>query len=138
MINYFKQMTKSIIDKGFGEEIKKEKVSVAVKYFFIFMLIIGSALITKFNIELDKLSKESISDIKTEFSDFELKGGKFIYYGEMPVIKKENDIAVIIDTSGNTTEEVLNSYEAGVFITETKILIKKNKFENSVYNLSDF
>lgn len=138
MVNYLGKMVKSITDKNFGEEIKIEKLSAAFKYFFVLILILGSITAAKFTLDLDKIVKESISDIKSEVGNFELKKGNFIYYGEMPFIKTDGETAVVIDTTGVTNEDVLKSYTSGVFISEKKLIFKKNKIENTTYNFEDF
>ena len=80
---------------------------------------------------------EETDNVKYNFANFEIKDGKFIYYGAMPVVKVEEGFATVIDTTGTTNEEILNKYEGGIFISETKFVVK-NATEERKINFSDY
>jgi hypothetical protein len=138
MVNYFDKIIKSMTDSNFGESIKKEKAVVSFKYFFILIVIVGSMSVSKFTLDIDKVMKEIISDIKSEFGNFELKNGTFIYYEDMPFIKEDGETAIVIDTTGITNEDVLKNYKVGAFISESKLVFKKHASKKTIYNFQDF
>lgn len=138
MLSFFKKITESLINKDFGETIKIENIGKSMKFLFILMILIGSLKMTYVVYELNNFAERSKYALTNDFPDFEIIDGKFICNSEMPFISKMADNSVIhIDTENPITDEILNEYESGFFISEDKILVKKNAIETRSYNLKD-
>lgn len=137
MINFFSKMKSSIIEKSFGESIKAESLSNSMRYLLIFVILIGSMIMIKVDIKLYSGIKDFSTTLATDFPDFELKDGKFYCQGKMPFIKKSGNDIFIIDTTGNTSEKVLEGYKSGCIISESTIIYKKSSVETRSYNLND-
>lgn len=138
MSNQIEKLKGCIFDKNFGKKIKNETLGNSFKFFFVFMFFISILIMAKFSVAVNLIMDQAVSKLNSEYSNFEVKNGKFIYYGEMPVLKVEDDIAVVIDTTGTTDETTLKRYSAGVFINENKVIFKKNEFDKRIYDLEDF
>lgn len=137
MFNYLHNIMDCIVEKDFGKKIKNESLGKSMVYLFIFMLIVGSLFMLKTDLILFNSIIEETDNVKYNFANFEIKDGKFIYYGAMPVVKVEEGFATVIDTTGTTNEEILNKYEGGIFISETKFVVK-NATEERKINFSDY
>jgi hypothetical protein len=139
MNRFLEKLTGSIVGKGFGAAIREIEVGSSIKYLLIIMLVIGSIVMIKPEIELYTFSKVAVVQLKDKFPDFKLQDGKFICQGKMPYIYngKESEV-FIIDTSGKTNRDILSAYKSGVLITESTVEYKKNSVESRSYNLSDF
>jgi len=139
MVKYFEKVKLSLLEKDFGERIKAEDFGKSMWFLLILMLFIGSIIMIKAEIEIYKGMNEVVTKLEIDFPDFELKNGHFVCQGKMPFIRNgENKSVFIIDTSGKHSGEILDVYKSGIFISESKIINKKNAVETTSYNLSDF
>lgn len=137
MFKYLHNIMDCIIEKDFGKKIKNESLGKTMVYLFIFMLIIGSLFMLKTDLIFYNTIIEETEIIQNNFANFELKEQKFVYYGAMPVVKVEDNFATVIDTTGATNEDILNKYEGGIFISETKLVVK-SATEKRIMDFSDY
>lgn len=131
-------MLSSVWDKYFGAKIKVEDFKKSMIYLLILMLFIGSVKMIESDIDNYHYASSLAKFFKIKSPDFEFKNGRFYYFGEMPFIFEEGQNIIIVDTSGKVTEESLNKYKSGMFISTTRLVYKKDNTETKGINLIDY
>lgn len=106
----------------------------AVVYLLLLSLFLGAAISIQFGIEFNRIIDGVITDISDKIPDFELANGKLDVKGQMPIIIGNSDYPLIIDTSPNADERILDQYDTAVLLTRDK-MIQKNYTRRSVTDL---
>ena len=138
METYLNKMLSSVWDKYFGAKIKMEDFKKSMIYLLILMLILGGVRIIEVDLGLYQSTSDLTLFFKVKSPDFEFKDGRFYCFGEMPFIFAEDQEIFIVDTSGKTTEDILNKYDSGVYLSATKMVYKKGSAETRTINLSEY
>ncbi len=100
----------------------------------IFGAITGIRILYDFNTGLN----EVIQGIQTEIPDFKLQNGELVVDAKMPLtVDKTQEGIFIIDTSGQTDQEILKDYPTGILVTKSEVIQKKNDIETTSYNFKD-
>lgn len=93
-------------------------------YLLFVTLIVGTLGLIKPIYDFNMNVQEMNDVFKNQVSDFTFKNGELKAEGKMPVIAKEKHDVIIIDTSGGTDKNILNSYKTAVFISKDGIVKK--------------
>jgi len=136
-IGFFERVSKSVTDINFYKNIFKEPLGNAFKYLFLLALLLASVVMIDPILEINNGFSEFKNYLETDIPDFVFKDGELNMSGKMPVILDKSDTAIyIIDTSGRTKKNILNSYEEGVLITKYKIISKEDSIKTEEYDLT--
>ncbi len=85
----------------------------------------------------NKIVDEMIEYIDTKAPDFKFADGKLEINSDMPIILEGGNTTVVIDTSPDAEDTILNSYDKLILITGDKI-IQKNFVEKTYTSLEMF
>jgi hypothetical protein len=125
-IGFFSRIFYSMSKMDFYVTVAKESVRKAFKYLVLFCILLGA---------INSIIKvvgffDAISEVKKfvtkDIPDFTFKNGELNVEGEMPIVVESDDLALIVDTSGELDESSLDGYNEGIFISKTYIVSKKN------------
>ncbi|HWP97744.1 MAG TPA: DUF1189 domain-containing protein [Syntrophomonadaceae bacterium] len=131
-MNLFKSMKDSIISLQAYPEFLKQSSGQIVKYWFLAWLLLGTLWLVYPIITLIQGIGEFQNYCSKQMPDFKLENGELEVYAQMPIISKDDDNILIVDTTGQTSDSILNGYKQGVFISKTKMVNKKSEFETQV------
>ncbi|MCT4607565.1 MAG: DUF1189 domain-containing protein [Marinisporobacter sp.] len=143
-IRFFSRVVKSISDFKFYRLVQKESLGKAFLYLLILSLLIGFIGTLPPILDLNKISNQVVDYIKTnpDIPDFTFENGILEVAGDEPYIvelpeENYNNI-VVIDTKEQTDRSILDDYNAGVYITRDRIIMKKSEIETKERSLSTF
>lgn len=134
---FFKRIQLCLTQRGYGKTVVVESLGTAIKYFLLFMLIIGSITMVPISYDIITGLKETTQIIQQEVPEFRFENGYLECEREMPLIKEEGNSIFVIDTTGRFNEEILNSYESGIFISSTHLIQKSNSIEYRTVSFKD-
>jgi Na+/alanine symporter len=136
--DFLKRISLSVTDRNFGKTVVSESLGTALKYFWLFILLVGviTTAVSAYSLYYDM--KELAQIFQQEAPEFRLENGTFVCQGKMPIVKKSDGTVIIIDTTGKTNETVLEKYDDGVFISSTKIVRKNDSFNSRTIFFKDF
>lgn len=107
----------------------------AVVYLLLITLVLGVITFIPAVNEYNKIVDELIANFDSKIPDFEFANGKLEVSGNMPIIIDDGGATIVIDTSPNAEEAILEEYDSVMLITSDKI-IQKNYVDKTVTNLS--
>lgn len=87
--------------------------------------------------DYNKIVDEIIVKVDTTAPDFKFADGKLEIAGDMPIILEDGNITIIIDTSPNAEDTILDSYDKLILITSDKI-IQKNYVDRTYTSFDVF
>lgn len=128
-MNVFSQLYKSIFDYNSYKYFEKLSMGRVIFYLFFTTIIIGSLGLIKPTYEFRKNASALTDVFMNKVPNFTFKDGELEAYGDMPIIVKENDETIIIDTTGKTDETILGKYKTGIFISKNKFVQKNSNSE---------
>jgi len=121
--------------KKYGQFLRSSTASAVLHVLVIALLccvITYIPAVNSYNIIVDKM----IEYIDKKAPDFKFANGKLEVYGDMPIILDGADATIIIDTSPGA-EDILNSYDRVILITDDQI-IQKNYVDRTYIGLEAF
>jgi len=136
-INVFAKIFKSIADFDAYKIFAKGKLSSAFSYFFViaFILSLISLVTPAISIyETAGLIKEGFVE---DIPDLNFANGELTIHTDNPIVLEEDDIIIIIDTSGEFSEEDLKGYSNGLFVGKNKLVQKENVVEFKTIDFSE-
>lgn len=136
-LGFFSRLYYSITSFGKYRYFLRQSTSKAVVYLLLITMFIAVIVSVQTGIESNKIIEEIITGISGKIPDFQLADGKLEVNGEMPIIIDDGATPLIIDTSPNADEKILDGYDSAVLITSDKI-ISKSYVNKSVTDLSQF
>lgn len=107
----------------------------AVVYLLLITLVLGVITFIPAVNEYNKIMDELIANFDSKIPDFEFANGKLEVSGKMPIIIDDGGVTIVIDTSPDAEEAILEQYDTVMLITSDKI-IQKNYVDKTVTNLS--
>jgi len=138
-MGFFSKLRNSIINPKAYVEFLKESVGRTVLYIFLITLVCSSIVSAKYIYKFADARDKAKDAINKDIRDFKFENGRLAVDGDMPItIKEEDGTVIIIDTSGSTTENVLDQYDKGMLITDTKYISKKNPSQKEQVEFSSF
>ncbi|MBL4933610.1 DUF1189 domain-containing protein [Clostridium paridis] len=139
-INFFKKIYISIIKPKDYYILIRETVIKAILYMMILTLITGIISFIVPAMGYYKFISLMENEINNGFPEFTLKDGILDVKEREPiVISKKNKPTIIIDTSGNTSENVLNKYDKCILILKDRAISKRNRYkiDRATYDFLD-
>ena len=115
----------------------RQRTGAAIAYLLVITLVISAAIhIPAYN-TYSKAMDSLIANFDTTIPDFRFSNGKLEVSGEMPIIIEDSGASIVIDTSPNAEDAILDKYDTVILITSDKI-IQKNYVDKTVTSLSAF
>lgn len=135
--NFFVKLVRSFTDFNFYREIIGTKLSSAFGYIVILALIIGILTSIRPVVSFDTGLKSLLNSIKDDMPEFTLKNGLLTVEGEMPIIIKDADRTIIINSDildDPNYDDTLATYNEAVYITGNKIYYKEDSNNTRIIN----
>lgn len=130
-MRFFSQMKESVIDINFYRSIKDNKFSKSFTYLLPLYLIIYIMYSTIIFISIQGWVSGLTYQLTSNVPDFKLSNGEFSFQGKMPyTINNTAGELIVFDTTGKTTEKVLDKATVGMFIAKDYMVIKQPNKEN--------
>ncbi len=137
-MKFFRQLKESVTDFKFYNEIKNNTFGKSFVYFLILFFILYSINTVENYAIVNRVIDVTAMEVSDKIPNFYLENGKFVFEGEMPFyIIDEADQTIVIDTTGQLTEAVLENIEIGALITGDKAYVK-NTLRYMVYDFKDY
>ncbi|MGI6778921.1 MAG: DUF1189 domain-containing protein [Acetivibrionales bacterium] len=127
---FFTRIANSITNFDFYRHIIHEKTGRAVSYLLLLTFLLGIIVSIRPAVEFNQGISLFIDAFEEKIPDFILENGELTVQGNMPIIIEAPGSAFIIDTSGQTDEQVINKYENVIFISKHK-MVQKNFFDKT-------
>ncbi len=132
-LEYYRNLELNSGIKGQGikhyENVLRETVGRAVLYLILISLLLGAIGAIEVNYGIS----EFIKIYNEGWPNFELKDGELSVDGNMPIVLLEDeDNYFVIDTTNNTSPDVLDSYSEGALILKDKMINKKSEVQTEV------
>jgi hypothetical protein len=112
----------------------RQSTSKAVVYLLLLSLILSLAVYLPGIINYNNIIDNLIANFNTTVPDFRLANGRLEVDGKMPIILNKETYAIIIDTSPNADERILDEYDTAMLITSDKV-IQKNFADKATVDL---
>lgn len=132
-ITFFTRIKRSIFNVEKYGEFLLEKTSLAIKYFFLLVLIISLVLATVSTYHFGKVVEKAYSYIKNELPDFTYENEKVKFANSAEGYDKDIDLYNIINTDSELSDGVKDSYKEkvkdyshAIIFLQDKILILEN------------
>jgi len=123
-LNFFTRIYYSMAGFDNYRYFLRQGTGKAVVYLLLLAMLIGIiSFIPVFN-DINKGMDEVISQFDSAVPDFTFSNGELHVTGTMPIKLGENDYPIIIDTSDNPDESVLEDYDNAMMFTKNKIIQK--------------
>lgn len=104
----------------------KQGLGKGILYLFILTLIFGGIVSVKIAYEFNKAMVQ-IEDVAGEkIPDFRIQNGKLSVDAAMPIVYKNSDVIIVVDTENTIDPSQLDEYEQGVLIGEAEMYAKKS------------
>lgn len=137
MKDFLQQCLDSILRVEFYKEAITQPVSKALFYLFLLCLFLGTIIGLKLYYDISKATSYLTESFITGSPNFTLENGKLFFAGAMPFrMETDKEFLLIVDTTGKTNEHTLDKYTRGIFISQDKLVTKKNEIETTSVDLS--
>lgn len=135
MKTFFEEIWRSISSFKFYKDVKSFSVGKSIKYVLLFILLISLVLTIRYSYGFAKGLNVAAEWMKKNLPVIEIQNGIASVDVEQPYKVLQDDMAVIIDTTGKTSS--LDGYKRGVLLMKDKVLYKENGVKTEIYNLAD-
>ena len=131
--NFFFQGLKGIYDVKNFKRLREKSISRA--FLFLFMLCFITSLIGALylSVEFHREAKGWLESLP----EFTLTQEGLEVNTEMPIIKEEEGVLFVVDTTGKIDKTVLADYKQGFFISKTALFYKKSEVETREINFRE-
>jgi hypothetical protein len=134
-MGFFPKIFHSMAGFGRYKYFIKQRPGKAVVYLLLLTLILGAVSLIPALLDFNKTISEFIVGFDNSVPNFTFENGKLTVEGKMPIIIGEGSSTLIIDTSGQTDESLLDEYDTAVLITSDR-MIQKTYANKQVTNFS--
>lgn len=134
-MGFFKKIYHSAAGFGKYRYFISQRPGKAVVYLLLLSLILGVFSLIPVAFDFNKTLNEFIVGFDQSVPEFTFENGKLSVEGEMPIIIGEGSSTLIIDTSTQDDESILNNYDTAVLITSDR-MIQKTYANKQVTNFS--
>lgn len=133
-LSFWSKIVHSIKGIKHYDVVVKEKAGKAITYLLLFALLIGSIGAIRGVVETNNEISKFISAYNEKCPNFEIKDGELSVEGDQPVVlSQDSKYYFVIDTTGSTSPDVLNSYNEGILVLKDKFIEKKNALETQTF-----
>ena len=134
-MGFFQKIFHSVAGFGKYRYFIRQRPGKAVVYLLLLSLILGAVSLIPVVIDFNKTVSEFIVGFDKSVPNFTFENGKLSVEGDMPIIFGEGSSTLIIDTSSQADESLLNDYDTAVLITSDR-MIQKTYANKQVTNFS--
>lgn len=124
-MNFFKLFKWSITEPKYYPLMSHTSLWRSIGYLLGLVLIMSTVFGYRGNVEFQERITKISSSLAHELPDFTLKDGKFNLHSDKPFIHEYDGFVIALDNSGTKDETILNSYPAGFFINQDKLVSKQ-------------
>jgi hypothetical protein len=107
-LGFFSRLYYSITSFGKYRYFLRQRTSKAVVYLLLITMVIAAIISVQAGIESSKIIDDVITGISGKIPDFQLADGKLEVSGKMPIIIEDGTTPIIIDSSPNVDERILD------------------------------
>ena len=126
-LSFFKRIYVSIFKvENYGEFVL-EKTSIAVKYFFLLLVIITIVTSCISTFQIDKMVKKGISYVRNEMPEFSLNDGEISFSENTEAYDEEMDFYVIYSTDKELSNDDLTELESKIKKYKSALIYLKDK-----------
>ena len=120
------------------QKFSGDSLGKALLYLFIITIVFSSLMMVKRVNNYNRLIEKIVHEFKMNSPDFKLAKGKLKVDAEMPYVieDKKDKRLFIVDTTGQSTKEILDGYNQGALITESEFIHKKSQYETRKYSFA--
>lgn len=135
MKTFFGEIWRAISDFKFYKDVKSFSVGKSIKYVLSFILLISLILTIRYSYGFGAGLNIAAEWMKKNLPVIDIKNGIASVDVEQPYKVSQDDMVVIIDTTGKTSS--LDGYKRGVLLMKDKVLYKESDAKTEIYNLAD-
>lgn len=135
-MNFFKLFKWSITEPRFFPLMSHTSLWRSIGYLLGLVLIMAGVFGYRANVDFQERISEITTSLQSELPDFTLKDGKFKLSSDKPFIRDFDGFVIALDSSGTKDENVLNSYPAGFFVNQDK-LVSKQQMEQREFSFKE-
>ncbi len=137
-MGFFRQLRDSFTAFEAYREFAFQKKGKTFKYFILLFTLTFLVSGIRFVFDFNEGAAGIRETVEQHVPEFMLAGGELTVRGEQPIILGDDGYTVmIIDTTGQTRESVLDSYAEGVLILKDRLVTKQNYQQREIM-FSDF
>lgn len=116
----------------------EEKTTVAVKYFFLIVLILSLVIAAVQTFDMVKMIQKGYQYVQNEMPDFSYEEGNLNFAGTVYSYDETYDLYMIADTQENIADEILQQYRndiksSGLIFLKDKVIYKRGNSETEYY-----
>ena len=135
MKTFSKEAWKAISDFKFYKEVKNFSLGRSFKYLLSFVFIITLVLSIVYTVMLSKGLNIAADWVKKNLPVIEIQNGVASVKAEEPYKITQDDVTVILDTTGKTTS--LDDYKRGILLLKDKVVYKESNAKTEIYSLAE-
>ncbi len=135
MKTFLEEAWKAISDLKFYKEVRNFSTAKSFKYLLLFVFIITLILSIVYTVILSKGLNIAADWMKKNLPVIEIQNGVASVNAEEPYKITQNDITVILDTTGKTTS--LDEYKQGILLLKDKVIYKESNAKTEIYSLAE-
>lgn len=113
-----------------------QKTGRSMGYLAILTLIIGLPVLLFYANQMTTGTSDLIKEFSQGCPDFKLENGQLQVFAEMPLNLGDNELPIIIDTTGQTDASIVNQYNEIILFTQDQY-IQKQGLQTKITNFSD-
>lgn len=137
-MGFFQSMSASLVRPDDYPDLMRKSTGKCILYLVLLVLLFGTPVMIDlswtYNQEIDAM----LAAAEKELPDFRFANGELTVDADMPVlISGEDEQLIIIDTSGKTKADVLDDYDAGIFISRDQLVNKENALKTETLNFKE-
>lgn len=125
-LGFFQQFFSSI--SGSYKELVKQTFGKALGYLLIVGVLFGAVHAVKFFINGQYYARIAVKEFVRNAPDFTFNNGELSVDAKMPIVTKSDNSIIIVDTSDQPDESLLNGYEKGVMFERDRMINKRNRY----------
>ncbi len=134
-MGFFSRIYYSMAGFGRYRYFLRQSTGKAVVYLLLITLVLGVITLIPTVHEYNKVVDGLIANFDSKIPDFSFANGKLEVSGKMPIIIDDGGATIIIDTTPNAEESILDVYDSVMLITSDRI-IQKNYVNKRVTELN--
>ena len=127
-INFFKRMKIAIFKLEDYGIFLGERFRVALKYFFLLVLILSVVMAVLDTYSLNKMVNKAYQYVKNELPEFTYNEGELVFSEKVNAYDHDYKFKLLIDTNQELSEEELKQYKTQIYHETYGAIIFKDKF----------
>jgi len=140
-MNFFSRVKTAVVNLENYNVFLGEKISVAIKYFFLIVLILVLVIAVAQTYSIMGMVNKGVQYIQNEMPDFLYQDGKLEFSENVNAYDEQFDVYMIADTSDELSEEKINEYKdqiksSGIIFLKDNLIYKVGNQEVK-YNYSE-